>query len=202
MKHSLAVMLLLIIAAAVLAKLLVFELPGVNDDHMAPALQAGDRLLANRLKVKPTRGQLVLIKRPGSQRLMIRRVVGLPGERVAVIKEVLQVDGQPALRTVVGQVVLSGRGEAQKMRLVQERLGLVSYRVLKDPGRRSVDFAEVTLEGSYFVLADSRNHGADSRDFGPVSVDRIQAVITHRLMAGKGSVEGQGPRPGWERFKW
>ena len=198
MKHSLAVMLLLIIAAAVLAKLLVFELPGVNDDHMAPALQAGDRLLANRLKVKPTRGQLVLIKRPGSQRLMIRRVVGLPGERVAVIKEVLQVDGQPALREVVGQVVLGGK----KMKLVQERLGLVEYPVLSDPGRRSADFSSITLEGSYFVLADSRNHGSDSRDFGPVPPDRILAVITHRVLAGEGKMEGQAPRPGWARLRW
>ncbi len=198
MKRTLAVMLLLVAAALVLAKLFVFDLPGVGDDHMAPAVQAGDRLLVNRLETKPTRGQLVLFKRPGSAQLLVRRVVGLPGERVAVIKEVPRVDGQPALRRVVREVTVGGA----KMRLVEERMGLVRYRVLKDRGRRSVDFTAVTLEGAYFVLADSRNHGSDSRDFGPVSPDRIVGVVTHRVLAGAGSLPGQAARPGWLRFGW
>ncbi len=200
MKHSLVVMLIIVVATAVLAKVFVFDLPGINDDHMAPTVQSGDRLLAYRLQTTPTRGQLVLIQRPGSRRMLIRRVVGLPGERIAVIKEVPRVDGQPALRKVVQQVVLSSGGEQLKMKVVQERLGMIRYQVLKDPTRRSTDFAEITLEGSYFVLSDSRNHGSDSRDFGPVPADRIKAVITHRVMAGKGSIQGQGERPGWERL--
>lgn len=198
MKRSLAVMLMLLTAAAVAAKIFVFELPGVADDHMAPALRYGDRLLANRLKTKPTRGQLVLLKRPGSQRMVIRRVVGLPGERVAVINEVLKVDGTPALRQVVGQVEVDN----ETMRLVEERLGLVRYRVLKDPRRRSVDYPAVLLEGTYFVLADSRNHGADSRDFGPVPAERILAVVTHRLLAGEGHEQGEAPRPNWAKLAW
>jgi signal peptidase I len=201
MKRALVVLLLLLVMAVAVIKIFIFELPGVGGDDMAPTLQAGDRLLANRLDTEPKRGQLVLMEVPGSKRPLIRRVVGLPGERVSVIREVPAVDGTPAKRRVVREVVLldhaDDRTKEREMKLLEETLGQASYQVLKDPTRRSVDFAEITLRGAYFVMSDNRNHGKDSRDFGPVPAEKIRAVVTHRLASGPGSIQGQAPRPGW-----
>jgi signal peptidase I len=199
-KTLIGLLIVLVIAAAVL-KLFVFELPKIAGDDMAPTLQPGDMLLANRLASPPARGQLVLMEHPQEHgRLLIRRVVGLPGERVTAAKETPAVNGTSARRDVVRDLVLLEPGQKKevRMKLVEETLLGVSYQVLKDPGRRSVDPKPVALgSATYYVLADNRNHGTDSRTFGPVPADHIRAVITHRLSAGPGCIKDQPERPGW-----
>jgi hypothetical protein len=88
------------------------------------------------------------------------------------------------------------------VRVIEEQLGDAPlYLVLKDPQRRSVDAKEVTLSGAYYVLADHRNHGTDSRTFGPVAAGKIRAVVCHRLSAGPGALADQGPRKGWTSLR-
>lgn len=199
MKRFLVVLLLLLLVGAAVAKLFLFELPGVLGNDMAPALQPGDRLLAYRLDVTPGRGELVLLEHPREPgRLLIRRVVALPGERFALRKETPWVEGRAAARRVVREVTLRDEGRTRKLQLVEEELAGVRYQVLKDPARRSHDEKEQRVERAYYVLADHRNHGTDSRTFGPVPVERIRARITHRLSAGEGSIVGQPPRDGWK----
>lgn len=92
----------------------------VPADAMRPGLEAGDRLLIDRLALDrraPTRGEVVVVRRPGESEsqgpgralrsmaeglgmvpldpevTLVRRVVGLPGEVVAVRDGVLHVDG-------------------------------------------------------------------------------------------------------------
>jgi len=201
MKKAILVLLVLLVVAAAVAKLFIFEIPTVTGNDMAPALQAGDRLLANRLETTPRRGDLVLFEHPTEGRLMIRRVVGIPGDKIAVVGEVPQLDGKPARRKVQREVTLSDLLEGQrkelKMSLVEEELAGARYLVLKDPRRRSHDVKAQTLSGAYYVLADNRNHGTDSRNFGPVPAAKLRAVVTRRLTAGPGSLLGEGPRKGW-----
>lgn len=112
-----AVALVLAVAVqAFLARVVV-----VPSDAMRPALEAGDRLLIDRLTLDrraPARGEVVLVRRSGEPEPLgpgqalrsvaqglgvvsldpdvarIRRVVGLPGEIVAVRDGVLHVDGE------------------------------------------------------------------------------------------------------------
>lgn len=203
MKRALLVLVLLVIVAMAVAKLLIFELPRVAGTDMAPSLQPGDLLLANRLKTEPARGQLVLIQHPEvPNRVLIRRVIGLPGERVAVIKETPRINGRPATRKVIGDVALREAGEKDRtMKLVEETHGEQQLQLLKDPRRRSVDAKEIALGQAYYVMSDNRNHGTDSRTFGPVPAAGIRGVITHRLAAGPGCIAGQAPREGWQALK-
>jgi len=197
MKRVLVVLVLLVVIAAAVLKLLVFELPRVGGNDMAPALQTGDLLLANRLQRTPARGQLVLLEHPEEAgRLIVRRVVGLPGERVSVQSETPVVNGSRATREAAGEATLLD-DRPLKLKVIKETVLGSHYPVLKDPTRRSVDTREVTLAGAYYVLSDNRNHGTDSRTFGPVPADHIRALITHRVSAGPGSIEGQAPREGW-----
>jgi len=201
MKRVLLLLLVLVLAALAVAKFFVFELPTVTGDDMAPALQAEDLLLACRLDRTPARGDLVLFAHPGEGHLLVRRVVAVPGDRVAVRNEVPILNGEAAPRTAQGEAILlqheGGLTQEVRMKRVEEELSGVHYTVLKDPRRRSKDLKEQKLVGAYFLLADNRNHGADSRSFGPVPQDKIRAVVTHRVMAGPGSIKDQATRQGW-----
>jgi signal peptidase I len=193
------VVLLLIAILVVVAKIFVCEIPVVTGNDMAPALQAGDRLLAYRLNTTPARGDLVLMEVPLSKQLLLRRVVAIPGDRIAVRDETPVLNGAPAKRKVQRETTLRDPGGKElKVRVIEEELGDgPRYLVLKDPRRRSVDAKEVSLSSAYYVLADHRNHGTDSRTFGPVDAAKIRAVITHRLSAGPAALADLGPRAGW-----
>jgi signal peptidase I len=195
------ILLLIVILLGAVGKFFVFEIPIVLGNDMAPTLQAGDRLLAFRLNTTPVRGQLVLFEHPQSQRPLIRRVIGLPGDRVAVKNEVPVVNGTPAKRTLQREIVLTdevdGHDKELGLELVEETVDGARYPVFKDPHRHSRDAQELTLKEAYFVLSDNRNHGTDSRTFGPVDAHKIKAVITHLLSPGAGSIKDQPPRNGW-----
>jgi signal peptidase I len=203
-KRFLIVFLVLVVVVLAVLKLFIYELPRVAGNDMAPALQPGDLLLANRLDTSPARGDLILLEHPSvPNRLLIRRVVGLPGESVAVHSEVPTINGKPARRSVLKDVTLIDGGEERAMKLIKEAApDGRSWQVLKDPGRRSRDSKTIRLGSEQvYVMADNRNHGTDSRTFGPVPADKIRALITHRVSAGPGSIKGQPEREGWHGLR-
>lgn len=198
----LALALLTLVLVAAVAKLALIETPRVGGTDMAPTLQPGDWLLGWRAGRAPRRGDIVLLQHPLTGRPLLRRIVGLPGDTLAVVSELPRLGGTAALQRALGRVALSdttGAGgparQPPDLLLLRETLADAHYRVLKDPARHSKDSGPFQLEASYFVLADNRNHGADSRDFGPVPAGAIRAVMTHRLSAGPGCLVPQAPRP-------
>lgn len=57
----------------------------VTEESMSPALENGDYLLATRLDSAPLRGDVVVLPAPGSPDfLMVKRVIGLPGESASI----------------------------------------------------------------------------------------------------------------------
>lgn len=66
----------------------------VADRSMEPALVAGDRLLGHRSRRPLTRGEVVVIPHPLREDFwLVKRVIGLPGERVTVDSGQVLVDG-------------------------------------------------------------------------------------------------------------
>ena len=128
----------------------------VAGDSMTPALQPGDFLLLRR-RPPPRRtayGRIVMTEDPrpeGAGRLLLKRVVGLPGE---------------ALR-VGGGVQVNGR------RLIEP------YAHGDDPIHQHRGVARL-VEDSYFLLGDHRAASTDSRDFGPVARERIGGTVLLR----------------------
>ena len=97
----------------------------------------------------PERGDIVVFHPPGSDdgKPYIKRVIGLPGDRV---------DFEDGYVTINGE------------RLEESYL---SGPITDCDGRRH---CRLTVpEGTVYVLGDNRDNSADSRVFGPVSVDRI-----------------------------
>ncbi|MDR7193123.1 signal peptidase I [Luteimonas terrae] len=122
---------------------------------MAPALTPGQVVIARVAPYRrrtPARGDLVVFVSPVDGNRWLKRVVGLPGEQVAIVDGSLQVDG----REVVEDYVAPGNRTQ-------------SYSVWME-GRR-------VPPGHVLLLGDNRDNSHDGRLFGFVAVDRLVARV-------------------------
>lgn len=109
----------------------------VNGDSMLPTLRHGERLLVDKISyrfVAPARGEIVVFKNPSNTKeQFIKRVLGLPGDKVAILE---------------GTVYVNEQAVEEDYLLVPARIGFAP---------------RVVPEGAYFVLGDNRNNSEDSR---------------------------------------
>ena len=116
----------------------------VKGDSMRPTLSHGQRIAVAPLLRPPSRGDLVVVARPGDRDLeVVKRVVGLPGERLRLHPGGLEVDGR-----AVPEPYLAGPPSFGELDLEL------------DPAQ-------------YLVLGDHRAASTDGRDFGPVGADAL-----------------------------
>lgn len=143
-------------AAVLLAFVIVFSVGmkvGVIGVSMEPALYNGQEVLVNRFIYKistPKRGDIIVFLPNGNENAhyYLKRVVGLPGERVQIID---------------GYVYINGELLAEDE----------SYDKIADPG---IADGEILLKNDeFFVLGDNRNNSEDSRsgNIGAVSKSTI-----------------------------
>jgi signal peptidase I len=142
------------LALAVVARRLArLEPVLVEGDSMRPTLLPGWRLAVGPLAHPPRRGDLVVVRRGGLE--VVKRVVGLPGERVRLVAGRLEVDG-----VEVAEAYLGGTG------------GEVGAR------RAEAGDLDVRLgEDQYLVLGDHRAASTDGRDFGPVPATALTGRV-------------------------
>lgn len=157
----------------------------IPSNSMMPTLLTGDFILVNkfdygiRLPVidtkivdvgLPARGDVVVFRYPrDSTTPFIKRVVGVPGDRIAYHDKILYVNDEPMQQSPVGRYVGSGSGAVMSgARWRVEQLAGVEHHILIDPTRRSRREADVVPEGHYFVMGDNRDHSNDSREWGTV----------------------------------
>ncbi len=128
----------LLIAACVL--LFIAQGYRVSGDCMEPRLHTGERILADKLAYAlrgPRRGDVVVFLYPRDPRqTFVKRVIGLPGDTVAIESGRVLIDGRPLLEP---------------------------YRVNPAHGDMAPQFVP---HGSYFVLGDNRDFSDDSRFWG------------------------------------
>ena len=65
---------------------------------MLPTYHEGQLLLVNRLAYRlgdPTRGDIVAIRLAGGRAALVKRIIGLPGERVRIAAGTVLIDGEP-----------------------------------------------------------------------------------------------------------
>lgn len=128
----------------------------VAGESMTPALQPGDYLVLRRGAPPPGAeyGRIVATRDPrpeGDGRLLLKRIVGLPGESLRVGGGV-QVNGRALVEPYA-----HGETPAEQHRAINR------------------------LEaGHFFLLGDHRGASTDSRDFGPVPTERIQGTAALR----------------------
>lgn len=161
----------------------------------APTLEPGDMLLAKMRDFGPLRrGDLVLI-RVGDWDF-IKRIAGLPGDRVALRDGIVLIDGQPVSQHLLGESM----SPQHARRLSEQFPGELRSHEILDMGVTPQDnVAPVKLgAGQYFVLGDNRDNSADSRlepeqgGMGLVPADRIEGRTLFRFWRrGVGLAEGK-----------
>jgi signal peptidase I len=140
-----AAIVLVAVAAAVVLRLWVFETDIVEGNSMVPGLRPGDYILISKLgRTAPRRFDIITFRAPSGKDVLIKRVVGLPGEFVWIWGGHVFVDGGWLREPYVSK--WKGGFDAP--------VGV---------GRDSI-----------YVLGDNRDSSEDSRIWGPIPLSSVR----------------------------
>lgn len=201
-----------------------FTIPAAS---MAPTLIPGDYLFASKFAygysryslpiplgitgriwgAEPKRGDLVIFRLPSDTATdYVKRVAGLPGDRIQMIGGVLQINGRPVeLRRIedfIGAASMCGparKGEAPMARYVETLPGGRQYEILDcRAGSEGDDTAVFEVPaGHYFMLGDNRDNSNDSRfNVGSVPYENLVGRVSVVFF----SLSGDGGTLGRERM--
>lgn len=129
----------------------------VEGHSMEPGIEHGSVILVDALGPRLTgyeRGDIVVLSAPpwatDQAPVLVKRIVGLPGDHVLIEHGALRVNGQPADEPYLGA-------------------GTVTL-LARMPGGR----LEVTVPpGAVFVMGDQRENSFDSKAFGPIPLESL-----------------------------
>jgi signal peptidase I len=152
----------------------------------------------------PERGDVVVFKLPRDNSTdYIKRVIGLPGDRIQVIDGVLQINGEPVKRERVADLVLEDlRGGRPIPKYLETLPNGVSHYILEedgDHGPRDNTAVYTVPAGHYFMMGDNRDNSQDSRYLelvGPVPEDNLIGPAQIIFFSHDDSAEW------WEIWQW
>ncbi len=168
----------------------------VPSGSMRPTILEGDRIYVNKLAYglriplttiwlarwdEPARGEIVTLKSPADGVRLVKRVIGVPGDHIAMKGNRLIINGKPSEYRLTGdQTLRLPDGQPVNVVLAEELLadehGVArSHALALTPGALSPNsFDEITVPaGQYFVMGDNRDMSRDSRMIGCVPIDSI-----------------------------
>jgi len=150
---------------------------------------------------QPQRGDVVVFKFPQDNSTdFIKRVIGLPGDRVQMIHNVLYLNGKPVPREKIADYVGNLDGEEGHWTQYRETLpGGKSYVTLDKTAEGPLDNTEefVVPPDHYFMMGDNRDNSDDSREaVGYVPAENLEGKALFRFFSTDGSARI------WEVWKW
>ncbi len=172
-----------VLLAVFLFRAFIVEPYRIPTGSMIPTLAVGDYVFVSkfayglRLPVvnwkvlpvgQPQRGDVVVFVPPHEQRYFIKRVVGLPGDRVRVVMGELYINGER-----IGMQIDGSDTADDGVQGYIESLGGSSHRVQRFVGLRSREGEWRVPADGFFMLGDNRDMSEDSRYWGYVDGDQI-----------------------------
>lgn len=167
-----------------LLRAFLYEPFRIPSGSLEPTLLMGDFILVNkydygvRLPIvhkkimgdnTPKRGDIMVFRWPPNPSVdYIKRVIGLPGDRISYINKELYINGQKIPQTNPQKSIALGEtGEEWEALEKQEDLLGIKHKIYIDPSRKGQDYHDIVVpEGMYFVMGDNRDDSADSRYWG------------------------------------
>ena len=133
----------------------------VLGSSMLYTLHDNDLLVASKISYKlhpPQRGDIIVFKPPDeASRDFIKRIIGLPGERIRIVNSVVYIND----------------------RVLREPYLPEKWTYNNNWPSSGQDY--IILPDQYFVMGDNRNHSSDSRTFGPITLDSILGKAEVRI---------------------
>lgn len=203
----------------------------VPSGSMRPTILEGDRITVNKLAFglrvpftrqwlftwgEPKRGDIVTFASPLDGTRLVKRVIALPGDRIAMHNNRLIVNGESLEYEIVEPMAegLMPGGQKCDVVLVNEHLptgvgigaglgggddGAVNHMLTITPGVKSLcNFPEQTVpSGQYFMMGDNRDFSNDSRMYGYVPRENLYGRVGYVAMS-LDPRESYTPR--WERW--
>jgi signal peptidase I len=124
----------------------------VTGDSMLPNFADGEHIIAEKISIKYARierGEVVILKHPQHNFLLIKRIIGLPGEKFKISQGNIYING----KMLEEDYIENGKTPA--------------YGQLKEN-------VEVTIPQNYYIaLGDNRKNSSDSREWGAINESHI-----------------------------
>lgn len=155
----------------------------IRSGSMTPSVVTGDVILVQIFAPfiwEARLGDIVLVTHPQhSDRLLIKRVIGVAGDLITIRGGNLQRNGR-----TLSQCQLRTLRDHETNQRVRERLEVLNrrpYLVWDQPATRSRALTRRVPEGHIFVVGDNRDRSGDSRSFGPVQTSSVRGLVTARI---------------------
>lgn len=173
--------------------LIVFVLRGfiaepfkIPSGSMLPTLEIGDFILVSKFSYgvripvinkkvidlgSPKKGDVVVFRYPENPSIdYIKRVVGVPGDKVRYDNKVLYVNDKPQSQKDIGVYEVQNQGKYYRRR---ENLNDMHHDLLVNPYAQSENRVWEVPKGHYFVMGDNRDNSRDSRAWGFVPDENL-----------------------------
>ncbi|HEY4031881.1 MAG TPA: signal peptidase I [Caulobacteraceae bacterium] len=166
---------------------LLFQPFTIPSDSMEPALRKGDYMAVSKfdygfsrfslplappfgdgrlLARQPRRGDVIVFKLPRDNATdYVKRLIGLPGDRIQVVHGVVRLNGQPLAQAplkLVQDPDAPGRIVTEVRETLPDGRGYLTFHEGADHDGENTD-VYVVPQGQYFFMGDNRDNSADSR---------------------------------------
>lgn len=188
------------LAIALVIRVIFFQPFTIPSASMEPNLLVGDYIIVSKysygyskhsapfspplfegriLAREPKRGDVIVFKLPSDgKKDYIKRLIGLPGDRVQMRDGVLFINGRAVEREILpAGVDETPYGEDRYVTKIRETLPNGVTYITHDSARSDVDDTEVFVvpRGQYFFMGDNRDNSLDSRVESPAGVGFVPA---------------------------
>jgi signal peptidase I len=160
---SWAIFLVAVVLVSVVLRAYIVQTYYVPTSSMSPTLVPGDRIIVNKLSSTIRRGDIVVFHDvpadKGGPPTLVKRVIGLPGERISSVGNTVYINGKPLKESWLPALT----GDCYE-----------SSATIK---------AQTIPPKHYFMMGDCRGDSGDSRFFGTVPlgniVGKVDLIIWH-----------------------